>query len=147
MREFKIMFICGFSGAYKTIDQFLSPQNKFNEILLLLETTTINWVFYNKCINACKSSWLRKPCKPESGSDSLDCGDTWWSGIESILRKTLLSPVFQWLLFHAVFWRYGYLKYLFSSWSLFNSYCHCSVKMYLCLDLTITNYGWVFLNV
>lgn len=38
-----------FSGAYDTVDQFLSPQSSFNKMLLKLETTTINWVFYNKC--------------------------------------------------------------------------------------------------
>lgn len=49
MRKFFKMSICGFSGAYDTVDQFLSPQSNFNKMLLKLETTTINWVFYNKC--------------------------------------------------------------------------------------------------
>lgn len=49
MREFKKMSIYGFSGDYGTVDQFLSPQSNSNKMLRNLETTTTNWVFYNKC--------------------------------------------------------------------------------------------------
>lgn len=38
------------SGAYGTVDQGLSLQNDFNNMLHKLEMTTINWVFYNDCI-------------------------------------------------------------------------------------------------